>query len=396
MKLASRVESVPPSVTLAVTSRAKAMQAEGLDVVSFGAGEPDFDTPAYICRAGVEAIEGGQTRYTPASGTVALKAAIARKLERDNGLAYEPDQIIVCCGAKHALYNLFQVLCEPGDECLIPAPYWVSYPQMARLAGAVPVTPGALRERGFKLPPEAFESAITPRTRVVVLNSPSNPTGAVYSEKELRALAEVFLAHEGLWVVSDEIYEKLVYGETRHVSIASVSPEMKARTLVVNGHSKSYAMTGWRLGYAAGDRDVIAAAARLQSHSTSNPASMCQAAGVAALEGGEDEVAAMRAEFGKRRDRIVELLGAIDGVECPRPAGAFYVFPDVSAHYGRTIRGTEVTGSVSFAQAALDLAHVALVPGAGFGADACVRLSYATSMERIEEGARRLARLLAR
>jgi len=396
-KLADRIGRVGESVTLAVTAKARAMQAQGVDVVAFAAGEPDFDTPEHVREAGKAAIDAGQTRYTPASGTPALKKAIAGKLKRDNGLEYDPaTEILVSCGAKHVIYNLVQALCEEGDEVVIPAPYWVSYPEMARLAGAEPVFPQASSAQDFKLTPEQLAGAVTAKTKAVILNSPSNPTGAVYSPAELKALAAVLVGRD-VWVISDEIYEKLVYDGAEHASIARLEPRLKGRTLVVNGHSKSYAMTGWRIGYAAGPAAVIKAAGSLQSHSTSGPAAMCQAAALAALtekDGGAAELEAMRAEFQARRDLIVERLGAIKGISCVKPRGAFYVFPDVSGCYGRKIGEVRVDGSLSFAQACLETAHVALVPGVAFGADNCVRMSFATGTELINKGLDRLAKLL--
>jgi len=395
--LSRRARAIAPSVTLAVTARAKELKASGVDVVAFAAGEPDFDTPEYIRRAAHEAIDKGLTRYTPASGTAELKAAIARKLHEDNSLEYSPDEIIVSCGAKHSLANLCLVLVDDGDEVLLPAPYWVSYPEMIRLAGGTVKVLPTSAESGFKVTAGQVAAAVTDRTKLFILNSPSNPTGAVYSAEELADLAHV-LAEKGVWCVSDEIYEKLVYGGTAHRSIAEVAPELKPRTVVVNGHSKAYAMTGWRIGYAAGPAEVIKAASSLQSHTTSNPTSIAQAAALAALADRQTqkcEVERMRAEFERRRDRMVAGLRTIDGVSVPaEPQGAFYVFPDVSRLYGRG-RFAGAAGSVDFARVCLDEAHVALVPGAAFGEDACVRLSYATGLDRIEEGIRRLASLAA-
>jgi aspartate aminotransferase len=398
-KLTEKIGRVGESVTLAVSAKAKAMKAEGVDVVAFAAGEPDFDTPAYICAAGKNAIDAGQTRYTPASGTAELKRAVAAKLEQDNGLTYDPaKEVMISCGAKHVIFNLIQVLCGEGDEVVVPAPFWVSYPEMARLAGAEPVFPAAGAEQAFKLKPEQLEQAITDRTKVVMLNSPSNPTGSVYSPEELKALAAVLLKKD-VWIISDEIYEKLVYDGVKHASTAALEPKLKARTLTVNGHSKAYAMTGWRIGYAAGPAEVIKAAGSLQSHSTSGPATMCQAAALSALterDGGAAELEAMRVEFQARRDLIVERLNAIEGINCVKPQGAFYVFPDVSGCYGRDIGGARVDGSLSFCAAALEAAHVALVPGVAFGEDKCVRMSFATGTEVINKGLDRLEKLLAR
>ncbi len=396
-KLADRAGKIAESVTLAVDAKAKQLAAEGVDVVGFGAGEPDFDTPKYVREAGKNAIDKGQTRYTPASGTVELKKAIAAKLKKDNGLEYDPaKEVLVSCGAKHVIYNLIDVMVNAGDEVVIPAPYWVSYPEMVRVADGTPVMPLAGGDQGFKLTPAQWAKAITPKTKAVILNSPSNPTGAVYSPEELKEIARV-LVDKDVWIISDEIYEKLVFGPTKHASIAALEPRLKDRTFVVNGHSKSYAMTGWRIGYAAGPAAVIKAAANLQSHSTSNPSTMCQVAATAAFtqnDGGAAELEAMRREFEGRRDLIVERLNKLPGVKCVKPDGAFYVFPDVSGCYGRSYAGVKVADSLGFASACLEKAHVALVPGSAFGDDRCVRLSFATSREKIDKGIDRLEKLL--
>jgi len=390
--ISKRAQAIKASETLAITARAKELAREGVDVVAFAAGEPDFDTPEYISRAGHEAIDAGKTRYTPASGTPELKAAVAKKLKEDNNLDYSTKEVIISCGAKHALANIVTVLVGEGDEVLLPAPYWVSYPQMVALAGGVtrvlPTTSGA----GFKVTPGQVAEACTDRTKMFILNSPSNPTGAVYTPEELAALGKVLL-EKGVWCLADEIYEKLIYGGAVHESIAHVVPDLKPRTVVVNGHSKAYAMTGWRIGYAAGPAEVIAAASNIQSHTTSNPTSIAQAAAAAALSDGKDVVEQMRAEFERRRDRIVEGLRAIGGVEVPvMPEGAFYVFPDVSGLYGKG-GFAEAKGSFDFAKICLEEKHVAVVPGKAFGEDRCVRMSYATSMEKIEEGLARIAAL---
>ena len=393
--ISRRAKQITPSATLAISARAKELKAEGVDVVAFGAGEPDFDTPGYITKAAHEAIDRGETRYTPAAGSPKLKAAIAKKLKRDNGLDYERNEIIVSCGAKHSLANIMLVMLDDGDEVLLPAPYWVSYPEMVKLAGGVVRVLPTSAEAGFKVTPEEVAAACTDRTKLLILNSPSNPTGAVYTPDELAALAKV-LTEKDVWCVSDEIYEKLVYGGAVHKGIVEVVPEMKPRTVIVNGHSKAYAMTGWRIGYAAGPLEVIKAASGLQSHTTSNPASISQAAAVAALEDTASEhaeVERMRTEFEKRRDHIVEGLRAIPGVKLRVvPQGAFYVFPDVSGLYGKG-KFSDAKGSVDFAKVCLDEGHVALVPGAAFGEDHCVRLSYAASVDRIDEGLKRLAAL---
>ena len=393
MRLAKRVSELKPSATLAITSEAKRRKAEGEDIISFAAGEPDFETPEVIREEGKRAIDSGHTRYTPSSGRLELKEAVCEKLKRDNGLAYEPDEVIVSCGAKHSLYNIMQVLLDEGDEVVVPAPYWVTYPEQVRLAGGRPVFLKTRQEKGFLLDPEELDSLITPRTRLIILNSPANPTGAVYARERLAEIARVVCAHDIL-CVSDEIYEKLVY-EVEHVSIASLSPEMRRRTMVVNGHSKAFAMTGWRIGYAAGSKEIVKAASNLQSQSTSNPCSISQDAALRALKDCAEEVEEMRTAFQKRRGLMLERLRHMPGVSCPAPDGAFYVFPNVSAHYGKTLGGIEVKDSLSFAKACLQSAKVAVVPGGAFGEDRCVRLSYACSDEDIRRGTERLAELLS-
>lgn len=386
MQLAERVKTISPSPTLGIDARAKQMKSAGIPVISFGAGEPDFDTPQHIKQEGIEAIRRGFTKYTPTPGIPELKQAICDKLEKDNGLIYEPFEIIVSVGAKHALYNAFQVLCNPGDEVILLAPYWVSYAEQVRLAGAAPVVVETSAENGFIPDVEAIAARLTPRSKVLVLNSPNNPTGAVYPRSILERVAELAVSRD-LVVISDEIYEKLVYGETEHVSIAVLGPEIRNRTLVVNGVSKTYAMTGWRIGYAAGDRRLIKAMADLQSHSTSNPASMAQMASLAALTGTQEPVEEMRREFAVRRDLMVAGLNRIPGVECHLPQGAFYIFARVSSLFGRRAKGgTVIDGSEALAEYLLTEGHVAVVPGTAFGAQDYIRLSYATSREKVEAG----------
>jgi len=392
--LAKRIREVQPSATLAITAKAKQMKAEGIDVISFAAGEPDFGTPEHVSEAGIAGIRAGHTRYTPSSGTPELKAAVCEKFRRENGLVYSPAEVLISCGAKHSVYNIVQVLCDRGDEVLVPAPYWVSYPEMIKIAEARIVVLPTDDESEFRITARQLARAITPRTKLLILNSPSNPTGMVYAEEELREIAAVLVKRK-IYCISDEIYERLVYGGAKHVSIAEISEKMKALTVVVNGHSKAYAMTGWRIGYAAGPLAVIKAASNLQSHSTSNPAAMCQDAAIAALTGDQGVVETMRVEFEKRRDLIVERLNAIPGVECVRPQGAFYVFPNVSGLYGRRYAGERIDGSMDFARVALAQARIAAIPGVEFGADECARFSYACSTERIVEGMDRLARLAA-
>ena len=394
MKLAARVAKIKPSETLAITAKANALKAEGRDVIGFGAGEPDFDTPANIKAAAIRAIDAGFTKYTPVGGTDELKDAIIGKLKRDNALEYKRSQVVVSCGAKHTLYNLAQALFEAGDEVIIPAPYWVSYPDIVVLAGGQPVIVDTLEKDGFKMKPQQLKAAITPRTRAVVINSPSNPTGAAYSPEELKALAAVVLDSE-IMVISDDIYEKIIYANYPFANIATVEPKMKDRTIVVNGVSKAYAMTGWRIGYAAGPEQIIAAISKIQSQNTSNPASISQKASVEALNGDQGVVAAMVLEFRKRRDVIVQLLNEISGIKCVLPEGAFYVFPNVAEIYGRSYRGKKITNSTELIDYLLDEANVATVPGAAFGSDSHIRLSYATSLQNIEEGLKRIKNAIA-
>ncbi|MGB8699190.1 MAG: pyridoxal phosphate-dependent aminotransferase [Thermosynechococcaceae cyanobacterium] len=380
MKPSERIAQVPASMTLAIVAKAKAMQADGLDVLGFGAGEPDFDTPEHIKEAAKQALDEGKTKYGPAPGEPQLRDAIARKLGRDNGLSYKADNIIVSNGGKHTLYNLFQAFLNPGDEVIIPAPYWLSYPEMVKLASATPVILQTDLEHHFKVTPEQLRQAITPRTKFFVFNSPSNPTGAVYTPDEIRALAEVILETE-VWVISDEIYEKILYDGAVHLSMGSISPALWERTIVSNGFAKTYAMTGWRVGYMAGPVDMIQAMSRLQSHSTSNVCTFAQYGAIAALDGPQDCVAEMLDSFALRRQVMLDALNAIPGLECSQPNGAFYMFP--------SIRKTGL-GSQEFCAALLEAQQVAVVPGIAFGADDAIRLSYATDMDTIRQGMERL------
>ena len=390
MKLARRVSSIQPSPTLAITSKAKAMKAEGIDVVGFGAGEPDFDTPEHIKAAAKKALDEGYTKYTPVPGTPELKDAVIAKFRRDNGLEYKRENIIVSLGAKHSIYNVGQAFFEEGDEVIIPAPYWVSYPDIVLLAGATPVILETKEETGFKLTPGELERAITPRTKCVVLNSPSNPTGAAYSGEELKRIADV-IVRRNITVISDDIYEKLVYDGFRFESIASFGEEIKKRTIVVNGLSKAYSMTGWRIGYVAADKDLVAAMNNIQSQSTSNPVSFCDKAAIVALNGPKEFMKEWVAEFDRRRHTIVDRLNKISGVSCLLPQGAFYVFPNFSKLYGKkTPSGKVIDGSASLAAYLLEDHKVASVPGIAFGADDFQRLSYATSMKNIEKGIDRI------
>jgi aspartate aminotransferase len=389
MQLARRIRQIPPSATLALNAKANHLKAQGVDIVNFGVGEPDFDTPDNIREAAIRAIREGFTRYTPVGGIPELKAAIADKFQADYGLSYQPGEIVVSCGGKHALYNLFQVLFDQGDEVVIPAPYWVSYVPMAMLAEATPVIIPTREANGFKLTAAELQARLTPRTKGLVINSPSNPTGGVYTQDELAALAEVVLA-AGLYVISDDIYDKILFDGAKFVNIAMLSPELKARTFVLNGVSKAYAMTGWRIGYLAGPEAGIKAADNLQSQSTSNPNSVAQKAAVEALTGPQDSVQTMVAEFAWRRDDIYRRVLAIPGVTTPKPAGAFYIFPNFSAYYDRLTPVPGQSHSGALAAYLLEEARVAAVPGDEFGEDQCLRFSYATSRERIATGLSRI------
>ena len=394
--LADRLKTLAPSSTLAVQAKAKELRARGVDVISFGAGEPDFDTPEHIKEAAVAALRRGQTKYTEVGGIPELRAAVCAKLQRDNGLAYEPADVLVLCGAKHTLFNIVTALVNPGDEVLVPSPFWVSYPEQVRLLGGAPVAVETREATGFDLDPERLRAAVTPRTKLVVLNSPNNPTGAVFSPAALAAVARLAV-EKNLWIVSDECYESLTF-EGRHVSIAALAPEVKARTFVVNTCSKAYAMTGWRIGYAAGPRELIRAMTDVQSQVTSNPSSVAQWAAVEALSGAQDEVAKMAGEFDRRRRLIVGGLNALPGLSCVMPKGAFYAFANISGLFGRTWmrdgRGTTLRGSLDVAAFLLEQAQVAVVPGLDFGSDAHVRLSYATSEALIRDGLSRMGAAL--
>lgn len=390
MKLSERSKLIKPSPTLAVTAKAGALKAQGIDVVDFGAGEPDFDTPDHIKDAAKKALDQGFTKYTPATGTMELKKAVVSKFEKENGLKYATDQIIVSCGAKHSLYNLFQAVLDPGDELVVIAPYWVSYPDMGLLAGAKPVFVETSAKTGFRPSAKDLAAAISKKTALIVINSPSNPTGAGIPEKDLKDLQAV-LEDGDFWITSDEIYEKNVYEGFKPVSVASLSKKLYDKTIVVNGVSKSYAMTGWRIGYAAGDKEVVKAMGNMQSQSTSNPTSISQKAAVEALTGSQAEIGVMVTEFKKRRDWIVKALLEIPGVSCYKPEGAFYVFPDFNAYLGKSFAGKPIKDSVALSEFLLDDARVAVVPGSAFGAEGFIRLSYATSMKNIQEGLKRIS-----
>jgi len=384
MKLAARVSQVTPSLTLAIAAKAKALKAEGIDVCSFSAGEPDFDTPAHIKAAAVKALDEGKTKYGAAAGEPKLREAIARKLKIDNGLDYKSENVIVTNGGKHSLYNLMVAFIDPGDEVIIPAPYWLSYPEMVTLVGGVPVIVSTDATTGYKITPDQLRKAITPKTKLFILNSPSNPTGMVYTPEEIKALAQVVVDAD-IFVVSDEIYEKILYDGAEHISIGSLGKEIFDRTLISSGFAKAYSMTGWRLGYLAGPVEIIKAASTIQGHSTSNVCTFAQYGAIAALESSQDCVEEMRQAFAKRRQVMLDRLNAIPALSTAKPDGAFYLFPDISK-----------TGlkSLEFCDALLEEHQVAVIPGVAFGADDNIRLSYATDMATIEKGMDRLEKFV--
>lgn len=395
MELCEKIKKVQPSPTLAVTAKAAELKASGVDVISFGGGEPDFPTPAHIRQAAIDAINEGFTRYTAVPGIPELRAAVVEKFKRDNGLNYSVDQVMVNVGAKHSGYLVLQALLNAGDEVVVPAPYWVSYPPMVILAGGEPVIVNCREEDDFKLTPKDLEAAITPRTKALILNSPSNPIGCVYTADEIKALATI-CADAGVLVISDEIYETCVFSDgPKFVSTASLSDKIYENTVTINGVSKAYAMTGWRIGYMAGPQSLIAACSKLQGQSTSNPNSVAQKAALAALTGPQDEVAKMTASYEQRRDYIVKRLLEIDGVSCTPPKGAFYAFPNMSVFYGKKFGDKVIEGSVDLSAYLMEEAHVATVPGAAFGQDKCVRFSFVTAPDQIEKGMDRLVEALA-
>ncbi|MBM3216044.1 pyridoxal phosphate-dependent aminotransferase [Candidatus Poribacteria bacterium] len=394
LSLSRKALRVEPSATLAIDAKYKQMLADGEDVVGFGAGEPDFDTPDAIKDAAKKALDAGFTKYTPASGTPELKQAIVEKFQRDQGLTYKPGQVIVSCGGKHVLYNIFQAICDPGDEVIFAAPYWVSYIEMVKLADGTPIVLPTTADDNYTMTADSIRAAVTPRTTAIIVNSPSNPTGTMYSKEQLEAIADLALEKQ-FYVITDEIYEALLYDGAAFHSISNLRPGMQDLAIIVNGCSKAYSMTGWRIGYAAGPADVIKAMGDIQSHSTSNPTSIAQKAAYAALTGSQEPVETMRVAFEKRRDLICDLLDAIPGVTYARPQGAFYVFPDVSAHYGRTLGGKKIADSFAMADYLLADGKVAVVPGGAFGDDKCFRLSFATSEEKIEKGLTRIRQALA-
>lgn len=389
--LAQRMQQIKPSPTIAVTTKAAELKAAGKKVIGLGAGEPDFDTPDHIKAAAAEAMAKGETKYTPVGGTPALKQAIIDKFKRENNLTYTPKQILVSCGGKQVIFNAFLATLSPGDEVIIPAPFWVSYPDIVAFAEGVPVIVNCPKEQGFKITPQQLEAAITPRTKWIVFNSPSNPTGAAYTEAEMRALGEVLKRYPHVWIMSDDIYEHLVYDGFRFNTIASCVPELYGRTLTINGVSKAYSMTGWRIGYAGGDATLINAMADIQSQSTSNPCSISQAAAVAALNGTQDFLASWRAAFVKRRDDVLNALNAVNGLECVKPEGAFYLFISCAGLLGRkTPEGQTLSDDMEFCAYLLEHSLVAAVPGSAFGMDGYFRISYATSDAALSEACTRI------
>ncbi len=389
--VSDRAISLKPSPTLAITAKEKALRAQGLDVVGFGAGEPDFDTPMHIKKAAIDAILDGYTKYTPAAGSEELKDAIIGKFKRDNDLEYGRDEVIVTCGGKHALYSLFQAMFQEGDEVIVPTPYWVSYPVMVELAGATPIFVETYEEDDFQLTAEMVKKHLTNKTKGIILNYPSNPSGSVYSMSNLEQIGKLAVEN-GVYLISDEIYDKIVYDGYTHTSVASLGQPIKEMTIITHAVSKTYSMTGWRIGFAAGDREIIQAMSNIQSQSTSNPTSISQKAALAALTGPQDFVGMMVEAFVKRRDFLVAGLNSIDGVSCFNPKGAFYVFPCFKGLSDRTYKGRKVTSIAKWAQILLDDFHVAVVPGVEFGKEGHLRLSFATSMEVIEKGLERIKR----
>ncbi|MGA1876356.1 MAG: pyridoxal phosphate-dependent aminotransferase [bacterium] len=394
MNLASRIKEISPSPTLAITARAKKMRKEGIDIIGFGAGEPDFDTPANIKQSAITAINEGFTKYTPASGIDELKVAVVQKLARDNGLRYAPEEVVISCGAKHSLFNICLCLFEEGDEVIIPAPYWVSYPEQIKLAGAHPVILETRESEGFQINPDLLSRAITERTKAVIINSPSNPTGVVYSREVLEKITEIAVQHR-IYIISDECYERIVYDGQEFISIASLGDEVKSLTIVVNAVSKPYSMTGWRIGYTAGPLDLMQAMSKVQSQTTSNPTSIAQKAAVEALNGDQSSLKNMVEEFARRKNYMVRRLNEMDRISCIDPAGAFYTFPNIS---GILDKGGSLSPdtSLSLSNYLLETAHIAVIPGSAFGSDHHIRLSYACSMDNIRVGLDRMEQALGR
>lgn len=389
MKFSKKAEAIAPSLTLSITAMAKKMRGEGKDVIGFGAGEPDFNTPENIQKVAIDAIKKGFTKYTAASGIIELKNAIKEKFKKDNNLDYDTNQIIISTGAKQCLANVFQSILNPDDEVIVSVPFWVSYPELIKLADGIPVFVGTKESNGFKYTVEALNSVLTKKTKAIILNSPNNPTGTVYSKEELIEIAE-FAKVNDLIIISDEIYEKLIYGTQKHISIASLSKDAYDRTIVINGVSKSYAMTGWRIGYAAGNQKIIKLMSNIQSHTTSNPNSIAQYASVEALNGDQNPIQIMNSEFKKRRDFMVERINSIKNLSCIKPEGAFYVMANISKLLTGEFQGTVIKDSLNFSKMLLEIENVAVIPGSAFGVDEYIRLSYATSMENIKKGLDRM------
>ena len=394
LSLSQRSGKVAPSSTLAITAKINSMQAEGIDIVKFAAGEPDFDTPEYIKDAPIEALKKGFTKYTPVPGIAELRDAIVEKFKRDNDLVYSPSQVIVSCGAKHSIYNILQAICDPGDEIVFAAPYWVSYPEIVKLADAAPVIVETTADDNFCMKPEQIENVLSDKTKAVIISSPSNPTGTVYDAAALAQIGQLAIERQ-FYVISDEIYESLLYDNLKHESIASLDEAVQEITFVVNGVSKAYSMTGWRIGYTAGPEKAIQAMSRIQSHSTSNPTSIAQFGALTALTSSQEAVEDMRLAFEERRNVICQRFDEIEGVTYAKPQGAFYIFPDVSAHYGRNLNGTTVNGSLDMTAYLLDNARVGVIPGSASGADNHLRLSFATSPAEINRGLDRIKEALA-
>ena len=393
IKLSEKGLKISPSVTLEITAKAKSMKDQGIDVVSFGAGEPDFNTPENIVEEGIKAIKEGKTRYTPASGILELKEAVCEKLKRDNNLTYSPKNIIISSGAKHSIYNALMAITNPGDEIIISVPYWVSYPELIKLAGGKPIFIKTKEENDFKYTLEDLNNALSDKTKAIILNSPNNPTGTFYNKNELEKIAD-WAVKNNIFVISDEIYEKLVYDGENHVSIASLDEKIKDLTILINGMSKAYAMTGWRIGYAAANEEITKVMSNIQSHTTSNPCSISQYASVEGLSGDQSSVEKMKKHFEERRNFMVDTVNSIEGLSCRKPKGAFYVMVNITKIKGKTIRGMKIEDSLDFAKLLLDEGNVAVIPGIGFGDDDYIRLSYATSMENIEKGLSRIKTII--
>lgn len=389
--LSNRIKEVKPSATLKITAKAKELKLKGVDVISFGAGEPDFDTPEYIKDAAIESIKKGETKYTPASGLPKLKEAIVEKLKKDNNLIYEPKNIVISCGAKHSIYNVIQVLINPGDEVIIFSPYWVSYPEQIRLAeGKIVVCP--TEDNNFRIDINRLKRLITPKTKLIIINSPQNPSGCIYDEETLQKIIKLLYENKNIFILSDEIYEKIIFDGLKHISIAQLDNEIKNRTIIVNGMSKSFSMTGWRIGYIAAPKEIAEAISNLQSHSTSNPTTFCQTASIVALEKEHEseEIKNMLNAFAERREVIYNELNSIEGFDVFKPQGAFYIFPKISSYYGKKFQNEIIDSSIKFSEILLDRANVAVVPGIEFGCDQFIRLSFATSIENIKNGIERI------